>query len=320
LINILGDLGPEFECLEFDFSDLKGLVQQCIERNPSDIILYYSFLPEVLTELRNQLPQVRLYVRTVNAEAFQHWQRSEINFVPGYKNLRSIYGSMRLAVRDLQCKQQTDGLLGISSWDNKNYWQHLPGRAEVFDVPYSSPWPFLRPQVKPSDWVRRRMEIVCLAGGRDAIGRTMLEGFNLLAEQLSETTQFHNWKFSVSPGVLHSKNSDTLSEHVIKMDSLDEPWDLLCNVRALAVLTPLGFGFKTTIADALAAGCHVLVHKRVWRRLPELMQKHCIAVNPGAQIDVGGLLEALTDKPEHDDVVEFLRIKSKHVLLKVFEL
>jgi len=320
LNQVLAQLPARFEFLEFDGADIESLVQNCTAVGATDIILYYSFMPEVLSRLEAEIPNARLYVRTVNAEAFQHWQRAEIGWLPSYENLRSVYGCLRLAKRDIQCKKSAHALLGISDWDNRNYWQRLPGRTTVHDIPYSCPWPRIRPQVTPKPWAERNCKIVCLAGGRDAIGRTMLEGFNRLADVTANSHPFDGWSFEVSPGVLKSDRPDDLSPHVTRMESLEEPWDLLCSVRALAVLTPLGFGFKTTIADAMAAGCHVLVHPTLVKRLPAEIASVCIEIDSMEPIDPPQLATALGAEPKTRSINESLQLRAKNQLIHALEL
>jgi hypothetical protein len=284
------------------------------------LVIAYSFFPELLPVIKAALPGCRVHVRTHNAEAYQHWQRAEIGSKPAYEKLRMIYGSVRLAWRDSLCKKNADGLLGISQWDNQNYWKFLPGKATVHYVPYSCPWPRLRPKVTPLPWDQRKNEIVCLAGGRDAIGRTMLQGFNELADTLGTEEVGRAWSFALSPGIFQSGNEDQLSSRVERMASLDEPWDLLCSVRALAVLTPLGFGFKTTIADALTAGCHVLLHPALMKRLPCDVRACCIEYDPENPLDASILSRVLENEPRCRQINESLQGQALSALRRAFNL
>jgi hypothetical protein len=104
----------------------------------------------------------------------------------------------------------------------------------------------------------------------------MVDGFSRMTEALSGSSAFKDWRFRLSPGLLGGQEVPNLAQRVERMKELDQPWDLLCSVRALAVLTPLGFGTKTTIIDALAAGCHVLVHPVLANRLPDYLRSACI--------------------------------------------
>jgi hypothetical protein len=174
--------------------------------------------------------------------------------------------------------------------------------------------------VKRLTWSERENVVVCLAGGRDAIGKTMLQGFNVLAELLGGNEAFKNWSFSLSPGILQSEEKDEISGRVRRMSSLDEPWDLLCTVRALAVITPLGFGFKTTIVDALAAGCHVFVHPTVARRLPGNLRSHCIEFSPDKSVDISALVQKLNEEPQGRYINQDLFAQAERELKRAFSI
>lgn len=125
----------------------------------------------------------------------------------------------------------------------------------------------------------------------------MVEGFNDVADFLGNAKEFTDWKFLLSPGIHTVKKEDPVSKHVERMESLEEPWDLLCSVKALAVLTPLGFGFKTTIIDALTAGCHVLVHPVLAKRLLEAIKSGCIEFSPLKAEQAESLIKRLQHAP-----------------------
>jgi hypothetical protein len=135
----------------------------------------------------------------------------------------------------------------------------------------------------------------------------MLEGFNRLADTLASSAEFRDWEFLVSPGVIASDEPDDLSLRVRRLESLEEPWDLLCSVRALAVLTPLGFGFKTTIADALDAGCHVLVHPRLAARLPNPIRASCIEFDANKSSSARAIHNDLIAEPAGQYVNQILK-------------
>lgn len=316
---ILNSLDHKFKFIEFEHENIEQVVESCKGEKATDIILYYSFWPELLQILRNELPGLKLYVRSVNAEGMQQWQRSEISLLPSYSNIRAIYGSLRVVWRDHLCRKYADAMLGISSWDNQNYWRRLPGKAKIFDIPYYSPWPYLRNSVLPKQWEDRRNQIVCLAGGRDPIGVAMLQGFSIMSDQLQANAEFNDWQFLLSPGVLNSEISVSISKNIERMCSLDEPWDLLCSVKVLAVLTPLGFGFKTTIIDALAAGCHVLVHPVLAKRLPEEVRELCIEYDLKGRVDYLRMYQQLNQQPAKQGINNVYKQQVREVFSNIFE-
>src|SRR5207302_11091767 len=91
--------------------------------------------------------------------------------------------------------------------------------------------------------------------------------FQALADHLPVTSGT-KWSFLLTWWSQWHDRVPDVNAPVEILREVAEPWDLLCQVRALAVLTPIGFGLKTTVVDGLAAGCHVIVHERLAGRLP----------------------------------------------------
>jgi hypothetical protein len=278
-------------------------VGEALMASTTDVVVYSSWWPDLLRRLRQRAPWIRLHVRTANAEAFQHWHRSKMEMAHAWESARVIYGVIRLAARDSACRRLADSLLGISEWDNRHYWDRLPGRAPVFDVPYVSPWPELRPQVRPLPWPTRRPLVLSMPGGSDAIGLASQRNFKWLAESFASAGLGGRWEFVLSPRweeVERSRPSPPLLPY--PGPGRFEPWDALCAVRAVAVLTPLGFGAKTTIFDAIAAGCHVLIDARLTHRIPALLRARCIPVSCGRPFDAAALEERLNMPPDGTDL------------------
>jgi hypothetical protein len=78
-----------------------------------------------------------------------------------------------------------------------------------------------------------------------------------------------------------------------------DPWLELCRARAVALLTPLGFGTKTTVVDGLAAGCHVLVHPVLHRRLARSEREACTPLDPARPGAPDRLADLLAAPPRH---------------------
>ena len=295
---VLGQLAAEWREFRFDERNLGELIAQ-IGDSESTVIWYYTFWPEAMEELKRRCPRVRIVLRTVNAEAFQHWTRAGKDWRRLRGLPRDVYGCLRLLWRDRRCCRAADALAGISAWDDAHYWARLAGRSKVETVPYACPWPALLPDVRPASWSAREHAIVCLAGTRDPIGRSHVAGFTALARR----PELSGWRFASSDGFMDA-SGDALPAHVERLGRIGEPWDQLCKVQAVAVLSPLGYGYKTTVADALAAGCQVLVHPRQYVRLSCEEQTRILAVDPDSEADVCRLADALSRPPAGDTADE----------------
>ena len=291
---VLGQLGAEWREFRFDERNLDALIAQ-VGASESTVIWYYTFWPEAMEELKRRCPRVRIVLRTVNAEAFQHWTRAGKDWRRLRGLPRDVYGCLRLLWRDRRCCRAADALAGISAWDDAHYWVRLAGRSKVETVPYACPWPALLPDVRPASWSAREHAIVCLAGTRDPIGRSHVAGFTALARR----PELSGWRFASSDGFMDA-SGDALPAHVERLGRIEEPWEQLCKVKAVAVLSPLGYGRKTTVADALAAGCHVLVHPRQHARLSPEERARALSVDPDSESDVRRLAAALALPPAGD--------------------
>lgn len=271
-----------------------------------DVLLEYSWWPQLLRRLASERPGLRLHVRTHNAEALQHWARDER--VPGspYSTVRRLYGATRLLFRDWACRRSCDTLLGISEWDDRFYWSRLPGRAHLVAFPYYCPWPWLQPETGTKEYGARRAVVASLPGANDRLGRSVTQGLEQLSERLVWPEGDSPWRCVLSTGLLEGRRmAGRCSVEVV-----EDPWTFLGDVRVLAVLTDLGYGLKTTIVDGIAAGCHVLVPRRLSARLPKLLRAHCIVVDPTDSASVARAGAAVARPPMASRLNDELRLQA----------
>ncbi len=271
-----------------------------LEHMGSDIthlLMEYSGWPELLVALRSKQPRAKIFVRTHNAEAYHYFHRKIIASKREYVNIKNWWRLIQLARRDAHCRQIADTLLGISEWDDQHYWGWLRGNASIRYLPYYSPWPYLRPDVDIQTWNHRRSSIISMGGNFDPSGMANVVNFNRLARELSERMA-EQWSYLLTWWSQWHRKVPEVSKHIEIVRECREPWDLLCQSRALAVLTPLGFGFKTTVLDGLAAGCHVIVLPKLADRLPAQVKDLCLVGDPFQEQDMDRLAEALSAPPK----------------------
>ena len=276
------------------------------------VLIEYSAFPSLVTQLRAERPGVGLHVRTMNAEPFQHLSRQRSNSVRALVRQRVWRRTARLLLNDIECRRSADTLLGISDWDDRHYWRRLPGRAAVRSFPYFSPWPYLRPDVLPEPWDLRRPAIVSMGGNFDPSGLANVVNFQTLADRLSIRSE-GKWSFLLTWWTQWHDQVPDVHGGVEILREVSEPWDLLCHVRALAVMTPFGFGLKTTVLDGLAAGCHVIIHSRLATRLPAHAVRACLVFDPDRD-DIDDLAMALSSPPPDARLNERLRDSAAQVL------
>src|SRR3990172_6037827 len=265
-----------------DPKNLASVMDQ-VPADISHLLIEYSLWPDLLTQLKTKHPHVKIHIRAHNAEAYQHFHRNKTH-LRDCANLSLWNKCLQIAWRDSRSLRAADTLLGISDWDNVHYWRWLPGKARIEYLPYYSPWSYLRPQVDTPDWNLRKPIILSMGGNFDPSGKANYTNFDMLATKLS-SRMHEKWSYLLTWWSQWHNKVPKVSTHIEIVRECREPWDLLCQTRALAVLTHLGFGFKTTIVDGLAAGCHVIVHPKLAERLPLQVRQLCLSCDPSREED-----------------------------------
>jgi hypothetical protein len=308
----LEDTGLPFQRVTFDEHNSLELLDH-VSDTTRDVVIEYSMFPDVLRDLRRRAPAIGLHVRTHNAEPFQHVSRAVSGRSWRDHVRRSVWRrSAALLVNDVRCRRHADTLLGISDWDDRHYWRWLPGGARVRAFPYFCVWPYHRPHVKPEPWDLRRWAIVSMGGNFDPSGLANVENFQALAQRVGRLPE-SKWSFELTWWDQWHDRVPDVKAPVEVLREVVEPWDLLCHVKVLAVLTPIGYGLKTTVIDGLAAGCHVIVHPRLAKRLPNEVAKVCLVFDPKAD-DPAALVEALPSPPDRNHLNDRLRNAAANIL------
>ncbi len=281
------------------------------------VLIEYSKWPDIVRQIKKKHPKVGVHVRTHNAEAYQYFHRHTGAGLKDYANPQLWHQCMSIIWRDTRCRQAADTLLGINDWDDAHYWQWLPGKALIRYLPYYSPWPYLRSEVEPQPWNLRVPAILSMGGNFDPSGMANVANLNRLATKLPRILG-NRWSFLLTWWSQWHQKVPKVSEPVEVLRDCQEPWDLLCRVRAVAVLTPFGFGFKTTILDGLAAGCHVIVHPKLAKRLPLQVQQLCLICDPSRDEDIIKLADSFSTPPVDHDINERFRGVAMDVLRSTF--
>lgn len=313
----LESTGLPWRTVEFD-SERPAAVVAAVASDTRHVLIEYSGYPGLLRQLRKRDPGVGLHVRTHNAEPYQYFHRATGRGPRDYVNPRLWLTCLGLGWRDARCRSAADTLLGISEWDNAHYWRWLPGGALVGYLPYFSPWPYLRPAVEPQAWGQRKPVMVSMGGNFDPSGMTNVANFGRIATRVSQLAATQ-WSFVLTWWSQWHDHVPKVRAPVELMRDCREPWDLLCQVRALAVLTPLGFGLKTTVVDGLAAGCHVIVHSELADRLPRPVRELCLFWDPSRDEDIAGVVAALSAPPLRHNLNQQLRERAVDTFRSTFD-
>jgi hypothetical protein len=287
-------------------ADLEG-------RRDARFLVEYTTFPRIVKWIRQAFPKAFLAVRAHNLEPLQHLDNN------GWWTRRGpvwmLYGMLRLAAADLACKRYADAIYSINDWENRVYWNRLPGRARVEWLPYHCPRHLL-PETAGSPEGRRR--IACLPTSKsNRKSRDLVNRFIRFAEQMQRHCN-SEYEFVVTGDLSHWNLART--DAVTFTGMIDDLRTFLPTVRGVCLLSPLGYGFKTTIGDSVAHGCQVLVHPALARRCPGVLAPAMIPVDSDRASDIPRAWERLSQARPCAEIDSGLRRMNHRLLAADFGL
>lgn len=264
-------------------------------------LVEYSTMPEVVRSIRMRFPEAFIAVRSHNLEPMQHFDNH--GWWPRGKGFVWMgYGMARLLRNDLIVKSHSSVIWSISDWENRVYWNRLPGKAKSVWLPYHCPDHLLPRTIVP---VPERRRIVCMpTSQKNRKSFDLVTRFVSFAEQIQRHTEdrfeflvtgnLSNWGLRESPVVSFTGMIDDLR-------------GFLQSVCAVAMLSDKGYGFKTTIGDAIAHGAFVLAHPKLKRRCPEVLNPAILAVDSNNPSDINAVVRMLRTPGSFDRLDADLR-------------
>jgi len=253
-------------------------------------LVEYSYYSKIVKRLKQKAPNVRVAVRAINLEPLQHFDNT------GWRCRRGpiwvLYGMARLLCHDVTVKRYADVILSINEWENRVYWNRLPGRARIEWLPYRCP-DHLVPE-NPLPYAERNI-IACLpTSQKNRKSWDLVTRFQVFAtamkragsqDQFVITGNLRDWNLPDCPA----------AEQIGLVEDLA---GFMGSCKAVALLSPLGYGFKTTIADALAAGAQVVAHPGLIRRCPDAIRPYLIAQESDNLVSVEHFMHQLETEPD----------------------
>ncbi|MFV0444351.1 MAG: hypothetical protein ACK5Q5_12345 [Planctomycetaceae bacterium] len=271
------------------------------------LLVEYSTFPQTVRAIREQHPNSFIAVRSHNIEPLQ--LRDNHGWWPRWGPLWMIYGMGRLLKGDIACKRYADAIYSISDWEERVYWDRLPGRARVEWLPYHCPNHLLPTSVTPPS---KRRVIACLPTlVRHRKSVDLVRRFIQFAEQARAVAPCE-YEF-VLTGLLEGWGIPN-SSAVIYAGVVEDLRDLLRRSAAVCMLSPLGYGFKTTIVDAIAHGSQAIVHPRLLSRSPQLLQPGLTPLENSDSTTVKQVLKRLNSSVSHSRIQQELQQVAVEIL------
>jgi hypothetical protein len=282
----------------------------------SHALIEYSYYPRILRELRRRYPQCWIGVRAINIEPLQHFDNH--GWTPLSRLPWLLYGMSRLFAADLTCKRLANAIYSINSWENRAYWSRLPGSAQIEWLPYHCPQHLIgNPQGPGAAEGAHRSLIACLpTSQKNRKSEDLVQRFEDFARHASQTNISAKWQF-VMTGDLTPWNRPATAE-VQRLGMVADLSALMQRCRAVAVLSPLGYGFKTTIGDAIANGCLALVHPTLAARCPQELMPAIIPVDTNDSRSVTSAFDRLDSMTVPQGLDDLLRQRNEALLTRDF--
>lgn len=259
------------------------------EFHPTHVLIEYTRFPKITRAVRAVLPDAWIGVRAHNIEPLQHLDN--LGWWPKRGPLWMLYGMVRLWMQDVSAKRTADVILSINEWENRLYWNRLPGRAQVEWLPYVCPNHLLPAEPEPYG---QRKVIACLPTSQEnRKSRDLVLRFQQLAREMKRRGSKDDF---VVTGDLHGWNLSDCPE-VIQAGFVEDLADFMGRCKAVCMLSPLGYGFKTTIADALAAGAHMMAHPDLARRCPKAVKPALLSCDSRRPQNLDAVCKALESDP-----------------------
>jgi hypothetical protein len=293
-----------------DWELLKILRKGGIEKYSHALIHYPMFIFSVLY-LKVKYPNLIIVVRSHNAE-FPHWLQhaylecKENNIK---RSLKCLFVAMRNGLGELVMARCAHFILAITEWETTHYWMKIAPSDRVLYTPYFLPDGLaIQEDLKPVT-VKR---CVCLmAPSHSSFLYNAAKNFNYLA---SGYTGCDDWSFCITGDEKNVPRS--LASNIQKVGFVDDVEKFLRCSAAIAILTEFGFGFKTKILEAAAAGCWSLVPVKTMRFIPDAVKCFCIPVDIGCKKSFdAALTESLRSPPCFEDVNDQLKNRVKKSLV-----
>lgn len=307
------ELGCEADVVDVDVHRPESLLDRLTGR-AQYLVFEYSRWPELLEAARSRVPGLRVLVRAHSAEALQDWHRRRDGRYGVHGLARLVWRALLAVRRDRRILEVADVMLGVSAWDNDHYWRRLRGRAQILDAPYFCPWPGLGEPANRTPWNLRRRAIACMPAGRSPIEKAQIAAFVRFARESRQVEGPGGHELLLTNALWHEDPDVDLGPDVETLGDIGDPWGFMQRIRAVALLSNRGFGARTTVFDAIEAGCHVLVAESLARRLPSEARDRCLVLRLGDRRRTEAVLAALEEAPAPSDLNVRLRERSKSAL------
>jgi hypothetical protein len=273
-------------------------------------ILEMTYSPYAVRLLKYWVPRIKIIVRSHNAELLHrlHWMRSQSISVGAMKSLRHAF---LYFIYDYCCGKYSDYIASISGWEIENYWKIIADRSKLYSVPFFLPKKYLKKLPKALN--KKSICINLTASAPNPIIADATKNFIFAVRNLDICCS--EWSFYVTGNPRNNKIKKP--SRIIWTGLLKDPYEIMSESRAIALLSDFGYGFKTKIIEAILTKNYILLTKGLFKRLPEEIVPYCISVDIYSKISFQEALERCKAPYPENDVNELFRKQAFDALDRV---
>lgn len=275
------------------------------------VLMEMTFSPKAIKYIRQKSPGTKIIVRSHNAELLHriHWSLAEgIS-----KNaIKYLLQAIRYFHADLKFGLHADAVLSIDEWECKNYWSRISKRDNVYHVPF-----YITDEYEKDLKNTKNKLFNCVnftSSSMNPIIRDATNNFIKIISKLDGKAEM--WKFLITGNLANNKIK--IPEQVIKTGWLENPYSVLRESRAMALLSNFGFGFKTKILEAIIAKTYILMPTGLLNRMSKEFRRYCIPVDPTSPTSFLGALDKCTKPFEDNNLNGLLKKKAFSAMDRVF--
>lgn len=257
----------------------------------------------ILRSHNNELPHRKDTLRAhLAAPTIQDVEKQEKERKDARMNIRVFWE------RDRAAADYADVILSIetSKWTER-YWRRVGFKGEVVSQPYFLTREYrdeIETAIAGRGADRKNMVLCVMSSHPGALTFHSLMRFHQAVTGIGQRRP--DWRFRATGRSLWMKIHPALSQRVKHLGIIDDLMGALCEVKATAVLSELGRGFKTKILEAIMCKTWVLVTPLLFKRLPPEVQPYCIILDTDAPLAMDEAIDRINRRvwPEGDPNTE----------------
>ena len=271
----------------------------------SAVLFEHTRWPRSIDFVKANFPNIRVIVRAHNAEFFHALDKifafvllndSRISIRKIIIILKMLLDTLKSLYLDYKCANLCDIVFSCNETESRDYWKYLAPSTKIISVNTYTDSIFILKKIKHKKSKSDKIQILF-------VGSILPTYFNdhtlkILSKEISLADTQLAKKCNIKVTGKFSHDYFVANQKLQILGVVQDPYVEMNNADIIIILSPYGRGIKTRIYEALYLNKVVIVNKKIFERLPELLKKH---TNPWAGKSGTFVKEALRVHGEHSE-------------------